>query len=121
MERLDKACVLIAAYNAEQTLGSVLEKVQHLKIDTIVVNDGSIDKTKRIALEYGVQLLEHPSNLGKGAALRTGFNYILEKDYQVVITLLPGRRIWSNDFPSPILEPPGSQGSGQVLPCGYYR
>jgi glycosyltransferase involved in cell wall biosynthesis len=87
MELLDKACVLIAAYNAEQTLGSVLERVRHSKMDMIVVNDGSIDETKRIALEYGAHLLEHPSNLGKGAALRTGFNYILENDYQVVITL----------------------------------
>jgi glycosyltransferase involved in cell wall biosynthesis len=84
---LDKACILIPAYNAEQTLGSVLEKVQPLRMDTIVVNDGSEDETKRVALGYGALLLEHPSNLGKGAALRTGFNYILEKGYQVVITL----------------------------------
>jgi len=34
-----------------------------------------------------VGLLEHPSNLGKGAALRTGFQYILQRDYQVVVTL----------------------------------
>jgi glycosyltransferase involved in cell wall biosynthesis len=31
--------------------------------------------------------LEHPFNLGKGAALRTGFQYILEKGYELVITL----------------------------------
>jgi glycosyltransferase involved in cell wall biosynthesis len=52
-----------------------------------VVNDGSEDVTKQVAVEYRAFLLEHPSNLGKGAALRTGFNYILEKGYQVVITL----------------------------------
>ena len=34
-----------------------------------------------------LRLLEHPINLGKGAALQTGFRYILQKDYQVVITL----------------------------------
>ena len=84
---LDKVCVLIPAYNAEQTLGSVLEKIQPLRMDMIVVNDGSVDETRRVALEYGAVLLEHPSNLGKGAALRTGFQYILKKEYQVVITL----------------------------------
>jgi glycosyltransferase involved in cell wall biosynthesis len=84
---LNKVCILIPAYNAEKTLGSVLEKTRPLGMDTVVVNDGSEDATKRVAVEYGTLLLEHPSNLGKGAALRTGFNDILEKGYQVVITL----------------------------------
>ena len=87
MQHLDKICILIPAYNAEPTLGSVLEKIQPLGIETIVVNDGSVDETKRVALEYGAHLLDHPSNLGKGAALRTGFQYILQKEYQLVITL----------------------------------
>jgi glycosyltransferase involved in cell wall biosynthesis len=84
---LDKICILIPAYNAQETLGSVLKKIEPLKMDTIVVNDGSSDETKRVASESGAQLLEHPLNLGKGAALRTGFQYILQKGYQVVITL----------------------------------
>ncbi len=56
-------------------------------MDTVVVNDGSSDGTGRVASAKGAQLLEHPVNLGKGAALRTGFQYILQKGYQVVITL----------------------------------
>jgi glycosyltransferase involved in cell wall biosynthesis len=87
MGRFDKVCILIPAYNAQETLGSVLKKIEPLKMDTIVVNDGSSDETKRVALENEVQLLEHPLNLGKGAALRTGFQYLLQKDYQTVITL----------------------------------
>lgn len=87
MLELDNICILIPAYNAEQTLGSVLEKIRPLGLDMIVVNDGSGDETKRVALEYGALLLEHPSNLGKGTALRTGFQYVLQKDYQVLITL----------------------------------
>jgi glycosyltransferase involved in cell wall biosynthesis len=84
---LDKICILIPAYNAQETLGFVLKKIEPLKIDTVVVDDGSSDETKRVALENGAQLLEHPLNLGKGAALRTGFQSILQKDYQVIITL----------------------------------
>jgi glycosyltransferase involved in cell wall biosynthesis len=87
MQPLEKICILIPAYNAEQTLGSVLERARPLGVDIIVVNDGSVDETKRVALEYGALLLEHPSNLGKGTALRTGFRYVLQKNYQVVITL----------------------------------
>lgn len=84
---MDRACILIPAYNAQATLGFVLRKIEPLKIDTVVVDDGSSDETKRVALENGAHLLVHPVNLGKGAALRTGFQYLLQKDYQVVITL----------------------------------
>jgi len=87
MQCSKRICILIPAYNAQETLGSVLKKIEPLKIDTLVVNDGSLDETKRVASENGVQILEHPLNLGKGAALQTGFQYILRKDYQVVITL----------------------------------
>ena len=87
MQCSKRICILIPAYNAQETLGSVLKKIEPLKMDTIVVNDGSSDETKRVVLENGVGLLEHPFNLGKGAALQTGFRYILQKDYQVVITL----------------------------------
>ncbi|OGQ11055.1 MAG: hypothetical protein A2026_17630 [Deltaproteobacteria bacterium RBG_19FT_COMBO_46_12] len=80
-------CILIPAYNAQETLGFVLKKIEPFKIDTVVVDDGSSDGTKRVALENGAHLLEHPLNLGKGAALRTGFQYILQRDYHMVITL----------------------------------
>jgi glycosyltransferase involved in cell wall biosynthesis len=84
---LDKICILIPAYNAQETLGFVLKKIKPLKIDTVVIDDGSSDETKRVALENGAQLVGHPLNLGKGAALRTGFQYILQRDYHMVITL----------------------------------
>ncbi len=87
MHRVDRICILIPAYNAQETLGFVLKKIEPLKIDVIVVNDGSSDGTGRVASASGAQLLQHPVNLGKGAALQTGFRYILRKSYQVVITL----------------------------------
>jgi glycosyltransferase involved in cell wall biosynthesis len=87
LQYLDKICILIPAYNAQETLGFVLKKIGPLKGDIMVVDDGSSDETKRAALENGAKLLEHPFNLGKGAALRTGFQYALQKDYQVIITL----------------------------------
>jgi glycosyltransferase involved in cell wall biosynthesis len=87
MHSLTNICVLIPAYNAAETIDSVLEKVRSFHFEVIVVDDGSIDQTGEIALQFGVQLLKHPCNLGKGAALRTGFQSILRKDYELVITL----------------------------------
>jgi glycosyltransferase involved in cell wall biosynthesis len=87
MQSLDKICILIPAHNAQGTLGQVLKKIQPLEIDTIVVDDGSEDETKMVAVANGASVLEHPFNLGKGSALRTGFQYGLQKGYQVIITL----------------------------------
>jgi glycosyltransferase involved in cell wall biosynthesis len=84
---LDKICILIPAYHAQLTIASVLEKIQPLNIDTIVLDDGSLDETKKVALTYGAHVLKHPFNLGKGAALQTAFRYILQRGYHVVITL----------------------------------
>jgi len=87
MECLDKICILIPAFNAQSSIGSVLKKIRPLEIDTIVVDDGSKDETKIVAQANGASVLEHPFNLGKGSALQTGFQYALKKAYQVVITL----------------------------------
>lgn len=87
MERSVKICILIPAYNAQATLGGVLEKIKPMKMDTVVVNDGSTDGTKELARRCGAHVLEHPSNLGKGMALRTGFGFVLQEGYGLVITL----------------------------------
>lgn len=84
---MDKLCVLIPAYNAAGTIGAVLEKVRSLGFDTVVVNDGSTDETAHVAQRHEVKVIEHPSNLGKGTALRTGFQFIFQKGYELVITL----------------------------------
>ena len=87
MESSDRICILIPAYNAQGTLGQVLMKIQRLGIETIVVDDGSEDETKMVAMAKGASVLEHPFNLGKGSALRTGFRYAIQKGYEVIITL----------------------------------
>jgi glycosyltransferase involved in cell wall biosynthesis len=84
---LSGLCVLIPAYNAEGTLEGVIEGAKQSRLDIIVVDDGSTDSTARIGREMGVTLLRHPTNRGKGRALRTGFSHVMEHGYKAVITL----------------------------------
>jgi glycosyltransferase involved in cell wall biosynthesis len=84
---VSELCVLIPAYNAEATLRGVIEGVKRSRFDIVVVDDGSTDSTPRIVREMGVTLLRHPENRGKGRALRTGFNYVIEHGYEAVITI----------------------------------
>ena len=53
----------------------------------LVVDDGSSDGTSAAAGEAGAAVLRHEVNLGKGAALKTGFEYAVEKAYDAVITM----------------------------------
>lgn len=71
--------VLIPAFNAAKTLGNLLERIPQNIGDRciVVVDDGSSDDTSRIAVGAGAVVIRHEHNRGKGAALRSGFKYVL--------------------------------------------
>ncbi|MFZ4620691.1 MAG: glycosyltransferase family 2 protein [Bacteroidota bacterium] len=81
--------VLIPAYNAAQSLSEVLERTQKIIpiSSIIVIDDGSTDATKQIAEKSGAVILPHEKNLGKGAALQTGFDHALKNGFDSVITM----------------------------------
>ncbi len=61
--------------------------LDHLDADVLVVDDGSRDDTVGCAVRAGAVVLSHPFNLGVGAALRTGFRYADEHDYDVAVQI----------------------------------
>ena len=74
--------VVIPAYNEVHTAESLLERVREvpLRLEVIVVDDGSTDGTRDLLAELrdrGLidRLVLHEQNRGKGAALRTGFQH----------------------------------------------
>jgi len=76
---MSKYIALIPAYNEEKNILKVIfemNKYSHIK--TIVVDDGSTDKTAEIARSLKVKVLQHRKNRGKGEALNTGFRHILQ-------------------------------------------
>lgn len=80
---MDYSCVvLIAALNPDNKLLTLLKQLGETGFTNIVlVNDGSdsiYDKIFDSAVCLGCTLLKHSVNLGKGRALKTGFNYILQ-------------------------------------------
>lgn len=80
-------CILIPAYNAAATLREVvLESLAH-GYPLVVVDDGSTDATAENLEGLPVTLLSHPVNRGKGAALKTGFAWVLQQQYDGVVTL----------------------------------
>lgn len=76
-----KLSVVIPVYNERDTILQLIAAVQGVELEKeiVVVDDGSIDGTREILANLdakGVRVLFHERNLGKGAALRTGFNAV---------------------------------------------
>jgi glycosyltransferase involved in cell wall biosynthesis len=73
--------IIVPAYNEENTIALVLSALLKEVPDVyeiIVVDDGSKDQTSQIAAEYcrqhpQIHLITQPRNMGKTAALRSGF------------------------------------------------
>jgi glycosyltransferase involved in cell wall biosynthesis len=78
---------IIPCYNEERSIGSVILKTKRFVNQVLVVDDGSNDETKRIAKDAGAVVISHKKNRGKGAAIRTGFQYALENDFDYVVTI----------------------------------
>ena len=86
----DDIAVVIPAYNAGARLEPVLLKTLAVipKRNVVVVDDGSTDQTHNVAVANGVEVLTHPSNRGKGIALKTGFAHAMAQPrIQAVITM----------------------------------
>lgn len=66
--------VVIPAYNEEGSIQHTIKRVKKYVPDSkiIVVDDGSKDKTSKIAGKENVTVITHKINKGYGAALKTG-------------------------------------------------
>jgi len=79
--------VAIPAYNAEPSVGNIVFRAKKQISQVLVIDDGSSDRTQRVAREAGAEVLSYGSNRGKGAALRLAFDTLFDRGYDGVLTL----------------------------------
>ena len=78
--------IIIPVYNEAQVIGSVVKSVlKHFKF-VICVNDGSSDDTSTEIKNTDVYLIEHPINMGQGAALQTGIEFACQLPVDYFVT-----------------------------------
>jgi glycosyltransferase involved in cell wall biosynthesis len=84
-----KYLVVLPAFNEEQSIGSVLAEIAADVpfADVLVINDGSGDATGKTAAKSNVMVINHPFNLGYGAALQTGFRFGVRNGYDFIIMM----------------------------------
>ena len=84
----DDVYLLLPVFNEEETIGPIIKDLnKHFK-NIVVVDDGSYDNTRNILETLDVYYLRHYLNLGQGAAISTGLQFISKiKGAKAVITL----------------------------------
>jgi glycosyltransferase involved in cell wall biosynthesis len=83
----ENVLVVIPAFNEQANVSYVLTQVLNAGWPVLVINDGSTDQTAAICRSMRVNVLDLPINLGVGGALRAGFRYAVENNYQAVVQI----------------------------------
>jgi len=85
-----RVLIIVPAYNEQEALGGLLDEIRALEVqhETVVVDDGSSDRTSDVARAGGARVLRFCGNLGIGGAVqsgiriahREGFDYAVQID-----------------------------------------
>ncbi len=82
-----KTLVAIPAYEEEPTIGSVVLKAKEYADEVLVIDDGSEDATRHVAEMANATVITHERNRGKGAAIRTAFEYSRKNNFSVLVLM----------------------------------
>lgn len=104
--------VLIPAYNEEKSIEQVIKAVPAqiggvASIKVLVVDDGSTDRTRELALKAGAMVISHRLNRGVGSAYRTGIEKALAMGADVIVNMDADGQFNPGDIPElirPILD-----------------
>jgi uncharacterized membrane protein YbhN (UPF0104 family) len=96
--------VMIPAYDEEAAVGRVVDRVPHScagrRVEVIVVDDGSTDRTAAVAVAAGATVVRQPGNLGLGAAVRRGLAESTARGPAAVVYLDADGEYFPEDIPA---------------------
>lgn len=105
----NKLVIIIPALNEEKTISAVIRAIPKTisgisAVDTIVVDDGSHDRTATLASEAGAVVVSHATNLGVGAAFHSGIEAALSAGADIIVNMDADGQFNPADIPA-LLEP----------------
>src|SRR5579864_8042774 len=84
-----RICVVLPAYNAEQTLEHTVRELPDLVDIRILVDDHSTDRTLEVAHRLGLRTFVHDRNYGYGRNQQTCYREALSAGADVIIMVHP--------------------------------
>lgn len=79
-------CLVIPLYNEGPVIHDVIADALQSFPRIVAVDDGSTDDSAELARAAGALVVQHPINLGQGAALQTGIEVALHAGAEYVVT-----------------------------------
>lgn len=84
-----KILVVIPAYNEAGCIERVVDNLieNYPQYDYIIINDGSVDETRKICSRRGFNFMDLPINIGLSGAIKSGMRYANYHGYDYVLQL----------------------------------
>src|SRR5215831_8847445 len=104
-EESPRVLCVAPAWNEGERIARVVRAVPADYVETtVVVDDGSSDDTAQHAENAGARVIRGSANRGVGAAIRSGIDYAIEHDYDIVVVVSGGGKTPPEQIPR-LLEP----------------
>jgi len=89
---MSKTLLIIPAYNEEANILKTVRSIEKYnqkpgssRLDFIVINDGSTDKTEEVLSKNNIPHLTHPKNQGIGVTVQSGYKYALKNKFDFAV------------------------------------
>lgn len=91
--------------NEEQKIGEVVRRTPREVVDELlVIDDGCTDSSPDVARSFGANVLSMGRVAGVGAALRAGYEYAVERGYDIAVVMAGNNKDAPEEIPA-LLEP----------------
>lgn len=118
----EKLIIIVPCRNEGSRIGKVVGSIYSLypAARVAVIDDESSDNSAAEATRAGAIVLSHPSNLGYGAALETGYNYALAGDFDLLVQMDGDGQHVAGEIPA-LLSPVQDGTADLVLGSRYLK
>lgn len=79
--------IIMPAYNVENHIGNLLERMSNYKDNMIIINDGSTDNTEDIIKKIGIKFLANQSNKGISYSIKKGIDWGKNNGFDRIILI----------------------------------
>lgn len=135
MKVRSRCCAIIVTFNGAEWIRKCISSLQDgsVKVDVVIVDNGSTDETKDFAKEFqNIHLIENKENLGFGKANNLALKYAYEEGYDSFFllnqdawveedTIYQLQKFLSKNPKFGILSPIHMNGTGGNLDAGFER
>ncbi len=84
----ERALACVVCYDTDESTRITLNKIPpERNFDVLIVNDGSVDRTREYVEESGFKAIHHETNMGLGAAIKAGVRYALDNGYEIFVIM----------------------------------